>query len=587
MAQTLEERLKSRLSSAVKSVAGEMSSQAVSGFLVKRLLVKGSFKNVFNDDGKAEGFQLLIRNRLAVTTIIGISPVKIDGEFFGIEQIAIKKGTQILKASRISESVPLNSGFGDEFTIIIADDQGLEAGTHTIELGLKIVGAGLIEAKFEDELSGKATDKRIRKVETLPQSKPVDAKPAPAKADKQAPTAAASGDFADVMRRMIEMAVEKIGRETLVENAKIVSGIVLHMKDTGEKYGVKISPDGSAGFVQGAIEGDSVLTITITRSDFHNLAYGSMNPGLAFARGAIKLEGVPLLKLRGMDTVITAIFRGYRAASSGLKFDQAEEVAGSGMFEEILGMALERFDKLLKVADKALGIVGVKYFYEKSMNRFEHTWDIFDRQIRKMLSFGREKEVKAEHNTVKTAKADAPEPAPAEPSVGKSSSTGPEFPRAPSKSLQDRLKARLSTAVSSAVSGTVTGISRTAISGYLVKKLIMPGSFKNYESDGGKQGFEVKLKNKLGVSTILGFERIQLDGESFGADRIEIIKAGKSIIASEVSEKSPLQVSFGDELLIRVKIPGGIKPGKHKVSLGVSIVGLGIIDVAYEEELAA
>jgi hypothetical protein len=306
-----------------------------------------------------------------------------------------------------------------------------------------------------------------------------------------------------------------------------------------------------------------VLTIITTRSAFHGMAHGKLNPGIAFAKGDIKLEGIPILKLRGMDNVITAIFQGYRSASSGLDFEAAGAESGGGILEEMLGVTFMVFDEVLKALDKALGAFGVSYFYEKSLNRLEWLWEILDHEVRKRLSFGRgaEKETAREGAEEEKPKQAAPPAA---------------------KSLQDRLRERLTTVIETAVAE----VSRSAVSGYLVKRLIEQGSFKNYGADGEVAGFEVKLKNKIGAATVTGFSGVKVDGVEYSLDVIEITKARQTFPASSVTMNRPLTVAYGDELLIRVRKPGGMAPGPHKVALGVDMVGMGGMDVEYEEKLA-
>lgn len=535
---TLEERLRSRLTSVVQQVAQDVSVNTFSGYLVKRLIVEGSFRNTFSDDGAIKGFQIQVKNKLGVSTIIGCTPVKIDGEPFGVEQIVIQKKGQTLRASEINDSMPIVTSFGDEMMIFIEDAQGLGSGKHDVELGLNLVGLGIIQVKFDEALNGKGCGGRARKA-------------APAGED----------DFADVVRRTIGMAAAHIGAAKLAECAATVRGIVLDLSDMGVKYGIRLDPDGTASFEDGPLDGDKILTIRTTREAFHAMAHNRLNPGIAYARGDIRLEGIPVLKLRGMDPLITAIFQGYRAASDGLEFDAAPGGAAGGVLEDMLGMMFTALDEILKMLDKILGTLGRNYFYEKSLNRIEWLWDILDREMRKMVMFGRG-----------DAGGDVVESQPKAPA---------RAPAAPT--LTDRLRQRISTAVESAVSE----IARASVSGYLVKRLIKPGSFRNFEENGEAAGFEVRLKNKLGTGTIIGFTDIKLDGTTYALDQIEITKDRKVIPASDVSENKPLLVEFGDELLIRVRQPGGIGPGAHRVTLGVNMVGVGGMDVDYQEKLSA
>ncbi|HOX28146.1 MAG TPA: DUF6379 domain-containing protein [bacterium] len=544
MAQSLEERLRSRLTSAVKQVTEEMSTQAFSGYLVKRLISEGTFRNSITPEGVVEGFEIKLKNRLGVATVVGCTPLKVDGEIFDIDTILIIKNSEALRASDISETLPISVGYGDEMLIKVEDSQGLPSGRHKMELGLKMVGLGHIAASFDEPLVGEGRNR----------------------VPKAPPPRTADTDFAEVMRKTITSASEHIGAKSLAECSKTVSAIVLDLTDINEKYGVKLGPDGTAEFVAGGIDGEKVLTITTTRAAFHGMAHNRLNPGIAYARGEIKLTGVPILKLRGMDPLITSIFQGYRAASSGLEFETGAGAASGGMLEEILGITLTAFDEAIKILDGALGTFGVKFFREKALNRLEWLWDIIDREMRKVFEFGAVRERSAEETEAASAAAETAKPAPPQ-----------------GKSLQDKLRERISSTIGSAVSD----ISKTAVSGYLVKRLILPGSFRNYGSESGLNGFEVKLKNKLGAATVIGFSQLKIDGENFDLDGIEITKARQTFRASDISEKRPLPVAFGDELLIRAERAGGIAPGKHAVNLGIEMVGLGVVDVNYEDVISA
>ena len=544
---TLEERLRSRLTSAVQTVTREVSTNTFSGYLVKRLIVQGSFRNVYDGD-TAKGFQVQVKNKIGVATIVGCTPVTVDGEVFTPEQIMVRKGANEFRASEISDRLPVNTAFGDEMSIVIEDDQGLEAGKHDIELGLNMAGIGIVRVKFDETLKGRACEKRSRK--------------AP-------PTAEGEADLDAILRRTVELASASIGADTIARCAKTLDGIVLDLGDRGS-WGLALSSQGTVEIVPAPPPGKNVLTIKTTHAVFHNMAHNKINAGIAYARGEVRLEGVPVLKLRGMDPLITSIFQGYRAASEGVEFEDTAAPAGGRIIEEMLGMGLTALDEVLKVLDKVLGRLGVSYFYEKSMNRLEMVWDILDREIRKMLAFGREDE------------GDAGEPEADAPEVAKKKPAKKEAP-APVSALREKLRKRITETVESAV-GEIT---RSAVSSYLVKRLIKPGSFRNFEEDGEVAGFEVKLLNKLGTATVIGFSDIKIDGETYTTDQIEIVKLRRSIPAAEISESKPLLVSFGDELHVRVRKPGGLAPGKHRLVMGVSMVGMGGVDVDYEEKLSA
>ena len=123
----------------------------VPSFFVKKVIVKGSFKNVIKD-GKKAGFELTIKNKIGLGTLIGCRPVTISGKEYRIDKLLLIKNGKEYKAAEISESMPLTIRFGDEIVLRMMDDVGLELGSYEISTGINLVSVGWVEFSYKDDL---------------------------------------------------------------------------------------------------------------------------------------------------------------------------------------------------------------------------------------------------------------------------------------------------------------------------------------------------------------------------------------------------------------------------------------------------
>ena len=118
----------------------------VPSFLLKKLFVKGSFKNTSN------GFQLSLRNTLAPGTLLGISPLQIDGRDVPLSQIQIIVGNNApVRASDISfksrSAFPLNA-----LVTFLVEDQPLVPGSHRVTVQVNTREAGELKIDAEDSI---------------------------------------------------------------------------------------------------------------------------------------------------------------------------------------------------------------------------------------------------------------------------------------------------------------------------------------------------------------------------------------------------------------------------------------------------
>jgi hydroxymethylglutaryl-CoA reductase (NADPH) len=123
-----------------------MMPTIVPSFLLKKLYVKGSFKNNPN------GFELALRNTLAPGTLIGISPLKIDDRDVPLEKILISTNDAApVRASDISPTAPrlfpLNA-----LVKFQVEDQPLATGPHRLTVQVQTKEAGDLKLDAEDSI---------------------------------------------------------------------------------------------------------------------------------------------------------------------------------------------------------------------------------------------------------------------------------------------------------------------------------------------------------------------------------------------------------------------------------------------------
>lgn len=115
-------------------------------FLLKKLYVRGSFKNTAN------GFQLALRNTLASGTLIGVGDVQIDGRVIPHNRIfiTVDDGTPI-RASEISFDTPRVFPLNATVTFRV-EDQPLSSGKHHVQISVNTKEAGELKIDAEDSI---------------------------------------------------------------------------------------------------------------------------------------------------------------------------------------------------------------------------------------------------------------------------------------------------------------------------------------------------------------------------------------------------------------------------------------------------
>ena len=118
----------------------------VPSFLLKKLYVKGSFKNTSN------GFQLSLRNTLAPGTILSLSPLQIDGRDVPLTHIEIITGDNApVRASDVSLAQPKAFPLNVLITFRVID-QPLTPGQHRVSVTVNTKEAGELKIDAEDSI---------------------------------------------------------------------------------------------------------------------------------------------------------------------------------------------------------------------------------------------------------------------------------------------------------------------------------------------------------------------------------------------------------------------------------------------------
>ena len=115
-------------------------------FLLKKLYVKGSFKNT------PTGFQLALRNTLAPGTLIGVGTIQVDGRDIPRDKIliAVDDGPPI-RASDVSFEAPRAFPLNVTVTFRV-EDQPLAPGAHRVNIAINTKEAGELKIDAEDSI---------------------------------------------------------------------------------------------------------------------------------------------------------------------------------------------------------------------------------------------------------------------------------------------------------------------------------------------------------------------------------------------------------------------------------------------------
>ena len=119
---------------------------SVPGFLLRRLYVKGSLKNV------AKGFEFELRNSLGSGYSQRVWPLKLEGEELPGERSFFIVDDVETAFSDISQDNTFSLEVNKTITVW-TDGTVLEPGVHTIEMGFDVPGLGTMRFDFTDEVA--------------------------------------------------------------------------------------------------------------------------------------------------------------------------------------------------------------------------------------------------------------------------------------------------------------------------------------------------------------------------------------------------------------------------------------------------
>jgi hypothetical protein len=118
---------------------------AIPAFLLKKLYVKRSLKNT------DAGVELEIKNNLAPGTIVGGSPLVIDGTEYPLTDTFAVSDEGERAFSDVSKSNPLIFGINKSIIIRLKDVQ-LEPGSHRIRIPVLTREAGELKIEVKDTI---------------------------------------------------------------------------------------------------------------------------------------------------------------------------------------------------------------------------------------------------------------------------------------------------------------------------------------------------------------------------------------------------------------------------------------------------
>ncbi len=123
-----------------------MTSMQVPPFLLRRLYVKGSLKNV--DDG----FEFQLSNTLGSGYAQAMLPLAIDGEELPLEHSFFFLDGRKIRFTDVTEAQPFTLAINTT-TVIRAEGRTLTPGPHRIRIGFVVLGLGPMEFEVTDTVS--------------------------------------------------------------------------------------------------------------------------------------------------------------------------------------------------------------------------------------------------------------------------------------------------------------------------------------------------------------------------------------------------------------------------------------------------
>ena len=119
---------------------------AIPAFMLKKLYLKGSLKNV------ADGFEFQIKNTLAPGTITALLPIEVDGKAYPAADTFISRGEEKIAASAITKEKPTSFGINTTVTMMVKGAT-LTPSSHTLVIGVVTREAGELKWDVSDTIA--------------------------------------------------------------------------------------------------------------------------------------------------------------------------------------------------------------------------------------------------------------------------------------------------------------------------------------------------------------------------------------------------------------------------------------------------
>jgi len=114
---------------------------------------------------------------------------------------------------------------------------------------------------------------------------------------------------------------------------------------------------------------------------------------------------------------------------------------------------------------------------------------------------------------------------------------------------------------------------------FVLKKLYVKGSLKN--TDGG---FSLSIRNTLAPGTIIGFEPLQIDGQSYPLEKTSLQVGETSLPATEISATAPYQFPLNATATIQV-VGETLAPGVHQIVITVRTQEVGELKISVSDTI--
>ncbi len=123
-----------------------MTSMQVPPFLLRRLYVKGSLRNV---EG---GFEFHLTNTLGAGYAQAMLPLSVDGDEIPMDQCSFFLDGKKVAFTDVSESQPFTLTMNGT-SVIHVDGRALAPGTHRLKIGFVVLGLGSMEFEVSDAVA--------------------------------------------------------------------------------------------------------------------------------------------------------------------------------------------------------------------------------------------------------------------------------------------------------------------------------------------------------------------------------------------------------------------------------------------------